>query len=224
MKGRVTLITGAAGGLGSDVVQAFVACGARVFAAVRRSVAVEGAETVEADLASDAGARHAVHRVLDGAGRLDCVVHLMGGFDGGKPIEQTGDDTWRRMLDVNLNSTFYMLRAALPHVKAQSNGRVIAVGSRAGVQPLANFAAYSASKAALHALVQAAAAECKGTGATVNAVLPSIIDTPANREAMPGADYSAWVAPEQIAELLVWLASDASAGVNGALIPIYGGA
>jgi NAD(P)-dependent dehydrogenase (short-subunit alcohol dehydrogenase family) len=115
-----------------------------------------------------------------------------------------------------------MFRAVLPRMLAAKRGRILAVGSRAGVEPMPNFAAYSVSKAALIALVRTVAQEVKDTDITANIVLPSTIDTPANRAAMPKADPTKWVSPESIADLLVWLASDKAANVNGAVIPIYG--
>ena len=150
------------------------------------------------------------------------LLHLVGGFAGGQPVWETRDDTWQRMLDLNLNTAFYMVRAVLPHMVAAGRGRIVAVGSRTGVEPAANFGAYGVSKAALTALIRTIAAEVRQTGVTANLVLPSVIDTDANRAASPTADFSRWVRPESIAALLLWLASDAAADVNGAAIPIYG--
>jgi NAD(P)-dependent dehydrogenase (short-subunit alcohol dehydrogenase family) len=114
------------------------------------------------------------------------------------------------------------MRAALPALLAAGRGRIVAVGSKTAIEPVATLSAYGVSKAGLVALVRTLALELKGTGITANAVLPSVIDTPANRAADPGADFSKWVAPESIAKLILWLASDAAADVNGAIIPIYG--
>jgi NAD(P)-dependent dehydrogenase (short-subunit alcohol dehydrogenase family) len=126
------------------------------------------------------------------------------------------------MLDLNLNSAFYIMRAALPVLVAAGRGRIVAVGSKTAVEPVAKLSAYGVSKAGLVALVRTIALELRGTGVTANAVLPSVIDTPANRAADPSADFSRWVAPESIAGLILWLASSAAADVNGAVIPIYG--
>jgi NAD(P)-dependent dehydrogenase (short-subunit alcohol dehydrogenase family) len=126
------------------------------------------------------------------------------------------------MLGLNLRSAYTIFRAVLPGMVKAGKGRMVAVGARAAIEPIANFAAYSVSKAALVALVKTVALEVKDSGITANAVLPSVIDTPANRAAMPAADASKWVTPESIAGLLVWLVSDAARDVNGAAIPIYG--
>jgi NAD(P)-dependent dehydrogenase (short-subunit alcohol dehydrogenase family) len=126
------------------------------------------------------------------------------------------------MLDLNLRSAQLMFRAVLPSMIKAGKGRIVAVGARAALEPIANFAAYSVSKAALVALVKTVALEVKDAGITANVVLPSVIDTPANRAAMPSADASKWVTPESIAGLLIWLTSDAARDVSGAAIPIYG--
>jgi len=154
---------------------------------------------------------------------VDALLHLVGAFDGGKPVSETPDEIWQKMLDFNLRSAYLMFRAVLPRMVAARRGAIVAVGSRAVLEPMPNFAAYSATKAALVTLVKAIAAESKEVGVTANAVLPSIIDTPANRAAMPSADYSKWVTPESIASLMMWLVSDAGQSVTGAAIPIYGG-
>ena len=126
------------------------------------------------------------------------------------------------MIDLNLNAAFYCARAALPAMIEARYGRIVAIGSKTAVEPVATLAAYGASKAALVALVRTIALEVKRSGVTANVVLPSVIDTPANRAANPGTDFSRWVTPESIARLLLCLASEAAADVNGAVVPIYG--
>jgi len=216
------LITGAAGGLGNAVVEAFLESGAIVYGADvswknqphpnPRFHAIEGnlLDPAECD------------RIAKAAAPLDGLMHLVGGFGGGKPVAETGDDTWQRMLDLNLRSAYSIFRAVLPQMVEARRGRIVAVGSRAALEPMANFAAYSVSKAALVTLVQTVAIEVKDHGITVNVVLPSVIDTPANRKAMPTVDPAKWVTPEAIARLMVWLASDQAGDINGAAIPIYG--
>ncbi|MCC7154917.1 MAG: SDR family oxidoreductase [Bryobacterales bacterium] len=224
---RTVLITGATGGLGRTVTQTFLDAGAAVYGVVRKwkrdEIPAGAFKPVEADVTKAADCRASLARVLAEANRLDAVVHLAGGFAGGSRVEETDEATWDHMLNLNLRSAFLLFREALPVMRGARHGRLIAIGSRVGAEPAASMAAYVASKAALHALIQAIAAETKGTGITANALLPSIIDTPANRAAMPQADFSKWVAPRSIAACLVWLASDASADVTGALVPIYGG-
>jgi NAD(P)-dependent dehydrogenase (short-subunit alcohol dehydrogenase family) len=224
MEQRVILISGASGGLGGAVVDAFLSSGAQVAAVARSHTGAprERLHLISADLLTEAGARHAVAQAFAIDGRIDALVHLMGGFRGGAAIAATDDETWNAMFEMNATAAFRLCRAALPHMLEQKRGRILAVGSRSGVTPGAGVGAYAVSKAALHALIETIAAEVKDSGVTANAVLPSVIDTPANRAANPGADYSAWVSPARIAELLVWLASDAAADVNGALLPIYG--
>lgn len=155
-------------------------------------------------------------------GPIDALVHLVGGFGGGSPLAETSDNIWDGMMNLNLRTAFCAMRAALKPMTAAKRGSIIAIGSRAAVEPSPNFAAYAVSKAALVALVKNVAAEGKSLGITANVVLPSTIDTPQNRKAMPNSDFSRWVRPESIAELLVWLASDSAADVSGAVIPIYG--
>ncbi len=214
--GRVVLITGAGGGLGTAVTEAFLAAGASV-AAVSRS----GSE-ISADLTRPDEAARAVEAARSRFGRLDVLLHLVGGFEGGTPVAQTDDGVWNRMFDLNLNAAFYTARAVLPAMLEAGYGRIIAIGSKTAVEPVATLAAYGASKAALVALIRTIALEVKRSGVTANVVLPSVINTPANRAADPTADSSRWVKPESIARLLLWLASEAAADVNGAVVPIYG--
>jgi NAD(P)-dependent dehydrogenase (short-subunit alcohol dehydrogenase family) len=227
LTGSNILITGATGGLGEAVVSAFLREGAFVAGAARHWAndgSVDNLLKVRADLTTPEGAGAAVRALLDARGRLDAVVHLMGGFAMDGPLASTKIETWDRMMDMNARSAFLIFRAALAAQTATPVGlrRLIAVGSRAGVQASPGVAAYAVSKAALHALVVHVAAEVVDQGITVNAVLPGTIDTEANRAAMPKADFSKWVRPETIAETLVWLASNAAQATSGALIPVYG--
>jgi NAD(P)-dependent dehydrogenase (short-subunit alcohol dehydrogenase family) len=223
---RVALITGADGGLGKAVTAAFLGSGARV-AGVSRNIHADSAEgerfaALQADLSKPEAAEEVVTKTIERWGRLDVLVHLMGGFGGGNPVENTDDFTWNRMMTLNLHSAFYMMRAAIPHLTRAGAGRIVAVGSRAGTQPSPHYAAYAVSKAALHALVQTVAHEVRDSGITANVVMPSIIDTPANRQAMPDANYSTWVQPSSIATAILRLAAAEAGDVSGALVPIYG--
>lgn len=216
------LITGAGGGLGSAVVEAFLGTGATVYGAdlswKKQPHSNPRFHAVEAQLLQAAECE----RVAGLASPVEALVHLVGGFGGGQPVAQTGDEIWNQMLDLNLRSAYSIFRAVLPQMVKAGRGRIAAVGARAALEPMANFAAYSVSKAALVTLVNTVALEVKDAGVTANVVLPSVIDTAANRAAMPGADPSKWVTPDSIAGLLVWLVSDAARDVNGAAIPIYG--
>lgn len=226
MKGKVVLVTGANGGLGKSVTQALLDAGATVAGLSRK---IEQSEfknpafmPLSADISSGEAAKNAVENVVARFGKLDVVVHTVGGFTGGQSIVQTDDATFQRMFDMNLNSAFYLLRAAIPHVRKSPAGRIIAIGSRAAVDPGPGVGAYSASKAALVSLIRTIAAENKDAGVTANVILPGTMDTTANRKAMPNADFSKWVQTANVASLILWLAGDAAKDVNGAVLPIYG--
>jgi NAD(P)-dependent dehydrogenase (short-subunit alcohol dehydrogenase family) len=178
-------------------------------------------KTISTDVTTADGCESMVKQALED-GPLDALVHLVGGFAGGTTIAETSDQTWDGMMNVNLRAAFCSMRAALKPMQAAGHGRIVAVGARMAVEPSSNFAAYAVSKAALVALVKNVAAEGKKFGITANVVLPSVIDTAANRKAMPEADFSRWVTPASIARLIVFLTSDAAADTNGAVIPIYG--
>jgi NAD(P)-dependent dehydrogenase (short-subunit alcohol dehydrogenase family) len=215
------LVTGANGGLGPAVCQAFLDSGATVIGVAREWKEPEPFTTISADVGTAEGCEMMVAQALQ-HGPLDALVHLVGGFNGGSPLTETIDETWDGMINVNLRTAFCAMRAALRPMTAAGRGRIIAIGARLAVEPSPNFAAYAVSKAALVALVRNVAAEGKKSGITANVVLTSIIDTPKNRKEMPGADFTKWVRPESIAKLMVWLASDAAVDISGAVIPIYG--
>jgi NAD(P)-dependent dehydrogenase (short-subunit alcohol dehydrogenase family) len=215
------LITGATGGLGNAVCKAFADAGKNVIGVAREWPENMPFTMLSADLTTTEGCNGMVEEALK-QGPIDALVHLVGGYTGGTPLSDTTDSAWDRMLNLNLRSAFLAIRAVLKPMLAAQRGRIVAIGSRAAVEPSPNSAAYAVSKAGLVALVKNVAAESTGTGVTANIVLASTIDTPPNRKAMPKADFSKWVTPESIAKLLVWLASDESADVNGAVIPIYG--
>jgi NAD(P)-dependent dehydrogenase (short-subunit alcohol dehydrogenase family) len=226
MKGKVVLVTGANGGLGTHVTRAFLDAGATVVGTSRKIEQREfpSAEftAISSDLSNLQGAKTLAEKVIARAGKLDVLVHTVGGFAGGQPVAETDDATWQSMLDVNLNSVFHILRVTIRHLRGSKSGRVVAIGSRQALEPGAGVGAYSASKAAMVSLIKSVAIENKDVGLTANVVLPGTIDTPVNRRAMPGADFSTWVQPANIASLVLWLASDAARDVNGAAIPVYG--
>ena len=226
MKGKIALVTGANGGLGSHVTEALLGAGAAVVGVSRKIQQSEFDSTsftaLPAEISTAAGAKSMVDGVVARFGGLDIVVHTVGAFAGGQSIAETDDVTFQRMLDSNLNSTFYLLRAVLPMMRKTGNGRIVAIGSRAALEPGPRVGAYSASKAAMVSLIKTVALENKDVGITANVILPATIDTRVNRTAMPNADYSKWVQPASIAALIVWLVSDNGRDVNGAAIPVYG--
>src|SRR5713226_9413759 len=226
MKNRVVLVTGANGGLGSYVTQAVLDAGATVVGVSRKIQQSDfdspAFTALPAEISTAVGAKSVVDSLVARFGRLDVVAHTVGGFAGGQSIAETDDATFQRMFDLNLNSTFYLLRAVLPVLRKTGNGRIIAIGSRAALEPGAGVGAYSASKAAVVSLIKTVALENKDSGITANVILPGTMDTPANRKDMPGADVSTWVQPASVASLIVWLASDAGKDVTGAAIPVYG--
>src|SRR5947208_289483 len=225
MKGRIVLVTGASGGLGTYVTQAFLETGATVIGTSRKiqqsDFTSAGFTAMPGEISSRAGAQTIVDGVVARFGRLDVLAHTVGGFAGGQSVTDTDDATFQRMLDLNLNSVFHILRATIP-VLRKSSGRIIAIGSRAAVEPGPGVGAYSASKAAMLSLVKTVAAENRDAGVTANVVLPGTMDTPANRLAMPGSDFVKWVQPANVASLVLWLASDAGKEITGAAIPVYG--
>jgi len=226
IKGKIVLVTGANGGLGRDVTQAMLDAGATVVGTSRKIQASEfnssAFNALPGELSTPAGAQSVVDFVVSKFGRLDVLAHTVGGFAGGSSIAETDDATFQRMMDLNLNCTFYLLRAAIPVMRKTRNGRIIAIGSRAAVDPGVGVGAYSASKAAMVSLIRTVALENKDTGLTANVILPGTMDTPANRKAMPTSDVSKWVQPTNVADLITWLAGEAGKDVNGAVLPVYG--
>ena len=217
------LITGASGGLGPAVVEAFLATGATVFGVARswkkgNPHNSTRFHTIEADVNTDEGCDAAA----EAAAPVRALVHMVGAFAGGQPAAATDDSIFDQMVNLNLRSAFRMIRAVLPGMQEAGHGRILVIGSRAAEEPIPNCSAYNISKAGLVSLIRTVAIETKKSGITANVVAPSTIDTPANRRAMPAADPSNWVKPESIARLLLWLASDEAADISGAVIPIYG--
>ena len=226
MPTKVALVTGANGGLGIHVTKALLDAGflvAGLAPKIRQQDFDHSNFTAIAGTLNSLGeAKQAAQTVISKFGKIDLLVHTVGGFAGGHAIAETDDATWQRMFDMNVNSTFHVLRAVIPHMRTAKSGRVVAIGSRAAESPGAKVGAYSASKAAVVSLIKTVAIENKDLGITANVILPGTIDTPANRAAMPGVDTATWVKPESIASLILWLASDAGKDVTGAAIPVYG--
>jgi len=226
MEGKIVLVTGASGGLGRYVTQAFLDAGSTVAGASRKIQQSDFSSprftAVPAEISSREDAQGLVDQVVARFGRLDVLAHTVGGFAGGQSTADTDDATFQRMLDLNLNCVFHILRATIPALRQTGNGRIIAIGSRAALEPGAGVGAYSASKAAMVSLIRTVAVENKDAGLTANVILPGTMDTPANRTSIPNADFSKWVRPSTVANLITWLAGDAGKDINGAVIPVYG--
>lgn len=226
MKDKVVLVTGANGGLGRHVTQAFLDAGAAVVGVSRNARASDfnhpSFMAHAGDLSTEEGATTAAEFAVAQFSRLDVLAHLAGGFEGGMPVAETGDAAFQAMFDANVKTSVHIFRVAIPHLRRAGHGRVIAIGSRFALEAAPNVAAYSASKAALIALVRAVAAENRDAGVTANILLPGTIDTPANRRFQPHADSSKWVQPARLASLILWLAGDDAQDVTGSAIPVYG--
>jgi NAD(P)-dependent dehydrogenase (short-subunit alcohol dehydrogenase family) len=226
MENQVVVVTGANGGLGTFVTAAFLEAGAQVVGTARnmdgKAFPHPRFEAVPADLTRPHNAARLVEDTLAKFGKLDALVHTAGGFAGGSPIHETDDSVWEKMLDSNLRSALNILRAVLPAMRAKQRGRIVAIGSRAGVEPAANISAYNATKAALVSLIKTAALENRKLGITANVILPGTIDTPANRLSDPKNDRSTWVSPQKLAALALFLASEEASEITGAAIPVYG--
>jgi NAD(P)-dependent dehydrogenase (short-subunit alcohol dehydrogenase family) len=212
--------------LGNFVTNAFLKSGARVIGAAHKIADSDfphpNFSAVPGDLSTGERARALIDGVVQKHGRVDGLVHLIGAFTGGSTVAETDDATLDRMLDANLRCAFYLIRAVLPHMRAAGSGRIVRIGSKAAVEPQESVGAYALSKAALVSLVRTVARENIDKGITANVVLPGTMDTPINRAAIPGADFSKWVQPGQVADLLVHLISGNAAQISGAVIPVYG--
>ena len=230
---RVVLISGATGALGSAVARSFAQTQARLALTGRSaqklqqlvaeiSVPAERVFTAPADVTQSDGVKDLVEGVVAHFGQVDVLLNVAGGWSGGKPVGETTVEEWDRMLALNLRSAFLLSRAVVPLMLEVGWGRIVHVSSKTAVAPRAKRAAYAVSKMGLITLTEVIAAEVKGAGVTANVILPSVIDTAANRAAMPKADPRKWVPPERIAATMRFLCTDAAASINGARIPIYG--
>src|SRR5712664_1878751 len=224
MDGKVVVVTGASGALGKVVAEAALARGARVAAVDHApSQILPAPDRIElggVDLSDAAQAKKAIDAAAAHFGRLDALINIAGGF-AFETVAEGDPKTWQRMYALNLLTALNASRSAIPHLTASRSARIVNVGAMGALQADPGKGAYAASKAGLHSPTEALAAEWKGK-ITVNAVLPSISDTPANRASMPKADFSKWVTPQELAEVILFLASDAASGITGALIPVGG--
>ena len=224
MDGKVVIVTGASGALGKVVAEAALARGARVAGVDHAASQMPAMETrIElggVDLSDAAQAKKAIDAAAAHFGRLDALINIAGGF-AFETVAEGDPKTWQRMYALNLLTALNASRSALPHLGASRSARIINVGAMAALQAGAGMGAYAASKAGVHRLTEALASEWKGK-ITVNAVLPSTIDTPVNRASMSNADFKKWVTPQELAEVILFLASDAASAVTGALVPVSG--
>jgi NAD(P)-dependent dehydrogenase (short-subunit alcohol dehydrogenase family) len=221
---RTALITGGTGGLGAAVVQRFRSEGWRVVLPARRAGEDrDGVTVVEADLFEPGSVAQAAEIAAGDIGApLRALVNLVGGFASGPRVHETPVEEFEAQFRVNLRPAYLCAQAVLPAMIAAGGGSIVCVSTRAALQPFPGAAGYVASKAAVLAFVQALAVEYRDDGIRANAVLPSVIDTPGNRAAMPEADQAKWVPPEQIAGVIAFLCSEAAAPTSGAAIPVYG--
>jgi NAD(P)-dependent dehydrogenase (short-subunit alcohol dehydrogenase family) len=224
MKNKVVVITGALGALGKVVAESAQARGAKVagidHAPSQVPATVDRLELGGIDLSDSLAAKKAIDAAAQHFGRLDALINIAGGFTF-EAVAEGDSKSWQRMYALNVLTALNASRAALAYLSASGAGRIVNIGAMGALQAGAGMGAYAASKAGVHRLTEALAAEWKGR-ITVNAVLPSIIDTDANRASMPKADFSKWVRPQELAEVILFLTSDAASAVTGALLPVAG--
>jgi NAD(P)-dependent dehydrogenase (short-subunit alcohol dehydrogenase family) len=224
MNGQVIVVTGASGALGQVVAEVAMARGARV-AAIDHAPSQVPATTSRialggVDLTDAAQAKAAIDTAAAHFGQIDALINIAGGF-AYETVAEGDPKTWQKMYALNLTTALNAARAAIPHLAAATAGRIVNIGATGALQAGPGMGAYAASKAGVHRLTEALAAEWKGK-ITVNAVLPSTIDTAANRASMPNADFAKWVTPQELAEVILFLTSSAASAVTGALIPVVG--
>ena len=224
MDGKVVVVTGASGALGKVVAETALARGARVAGVDHASSQIPATDNrIElggVDLSDVATAQRAIDAAAAHFGRLDALVNIAGGF-AFETVADGDPKTWQHMYALNVLTALNASRSAIPHLVACGAGRIVNVGAMGALKAGSGMGAYAASKAGVHRLTEALAAEWKGR-ITVNAVLPSTIDTPANRASMPRADFAKWVTPQELAEVILFLVSDAASAVTGALLPVSG--
>jgi NAD(P)-dependent dehydrogenase (short-subunit alcohol dehydrogenase family) len=230
---KVVFIAGGTGGLGRAVSLAFLQESARVMVTYRRkeefAAVVRDASGLpgslsglELDVTDETATQQCIESVTADSGGIDILVNAVGGYAGGTPLWSTPPDVWERMMALNLRSGYALCRAVVPSMLNRGSGWIVNVASRAAFDHAAGAAAYAASKAAAVAMMDSLAADVRGKGIRVNSVIPSIIDTEANRKAMPGADFAKWPRPEEIAKVILFLCSDDARLIHGASVPVYG--
>jgi len=233
ISGKVALITGATGNLGSAVAFAFQKAGARMILVGRSAESLSRAfENLsespdyfligDVDLTNEEDVREVATSAYKRFGRIDVLVNTVGTFRGGKTVHEEDMETWDFLFKINLNTTLLTCRAVIPYMIQQNSGKIINTASRSGLLGSAGYAAYSASKSAVIRLTESLAKELTDHNINVNCIIPGTIDTPQNRQSMPDADHSRWVAPEAIADVVLFLASHEARSIVGVAIPVYG--
>ena len=230
---KVILVAGGTGGLGRAVSLAFLVEGAKVVVTYRKQKELDALKIAaradaarlagfEVDVTEEAAVDQLVEKILAQHGRLDVLVNAVGGYAGGTKLWELETKIFDQMLALNLRSGYVLSRAAVRAMLKNGRGAIVNVASKAATDHAAGAAAYAAAKSAAVALLDSLAADLKGSGIRVNSILPSIIDTEANRKAMPAADFSKWPKPEEIARVILFLCSDDASLIHGAAIPVYG--
>ena len=231
--GQVVMVTGGTGNLGGPVARAFAAAGAKIVVVDRNSEKQREffADWVDSpdvwlaapvDVTDEQAGAAVVAQTVARFGRLDVLVNTVGGYRAGKPVHEMDLATWDAMMNLNARSTLVMCKAAISVMLGQGSGKIVNVAARAGLAGSANHAAYAASKAAVMRITESMAAEVREKGINVNCILPSTIDSPDNRAAMPKADTRKWVQPESMAEVVLYLSSGAARDIHGVALPVYG--
>lgn len=232
---KVVLVAGGTGGLGRSVTLAFLEQGAQVAVTWRHEIEFQSLKDIAADnvtrlsgfnvdVTETRQTADLVSQILSRSNRLDVLVNTVGGYAGGTPLWELDPEVFTRMIDLNLRATYALAKSAVPPMLARKSGAIVNIASKAAWDHAAGASAYAASKAAGVALIDSLAADLIGTGVRANSVLPSIIDTEANRKAMPNANFSKWPKPEDIAEVVLFLSSDRARVIHGASIPVFGNA
>lgn len=225
---KVAIVTGASGALGSVVAQRLIALGFNVaaldFEQDQRNSSLENFDPkflrFHADVTNISSCRSACDKTLQQFGRIDVLCNIAGGFRMGSSLSCDALQQWEILMDLNAGAVFKMVHCVAPHLLKNGGGSIVNVGAQSALPGKENMAAYCASKSAVIRLTESFAAEFKSQGVSVNCILPNIIDTPANRESMPGAEFTAWTTPERIADVVAFLVSEQSLAVNGASIAV----
>jgi len=233
LKGKIVIVTGAAGNLGQAVARAFLAAQSRLVLVDRRSdrlptlfpelaISSDHVLATDVDAMDSVAVETMVAATVEHCGRIDVLANTIGGYLAGTPVHETTLESWDASLNLNARTAFILSRAVVPVMLEQESGRIIHVAARTGLEGSSRQLVHTVAKSAVIRLTETLSAELKRSGINVNCVLPDTIDTPQNRESMPKARFDRWVQPEAIADVFTFLASDAARAITGAAIPVYG--